>query len=207
MTQQSVLLDVRTSPTAGPSRLQLKPKSPTSGYVDGAWWPRGTDLAAELPDLLTELAIQLGLINRVLYRLGEWTVNDRKVVINDHVIRLDGYRLQPPTTVEVQGADRGRIVLLVIPPSTDPDDAHRIMKTASTQGNNDTIDHLLATTDYPRVLSTGVQPRLACTSRDGVLRYGWAAGIEWSARSRHPEVRSIRAVRTSSPQVRELACA
>lgn len=206
MTQQDVLLDVRTSPTAGPSRLQLKPKSPTSGYVGGAWWPRGTDLAAELPDLLTELAIQLGPINRVLYRLGEWTVDDRKVVINDHVVRLDGYRLQPPTTIEVQGADLGRIVLLVIPPSTDPDDAHRIMETASTQGNSDTIDHLLETTVSPRLLTTGVQSRLACTSMGSVLRYTRAAGTEWPAHSRYPEVRSIRAVRPSSPQVRELAC-
>ena len=33
-------------------RLRLKPKAPLSGYVDGAWWPRSDDLAAELPDLL-----------------------------------------------------------------------------------------------------------------------------------------------------------
>ena len=30
-------------------RLRLKPKAPRTGYVDGAWWPRSHDLAAELP--------------------------------------------------------------------------------------------------------------------------------------------------------------
>src|SRR2546423_14793772 len=29
-------------------RLSLKPKAPTTGYVDGAWWPWSSDLAAEL---------------------------------------------------------------------------------------------------------------------------------------------------------------
>src|SRR5690242_271557 len=33
-------------------RLRLKPKAPTTGWVDGGWWPRSRDLAAELLDLL-----------------------------------------------------------------------------------------------------------------------------------------------------------
>ena len=41
----------RTTPKTRP-RLRLKPKAPTTGYVDGAWWPRSDDLAIELPDLL-----------------------------------------------------------------------------------------------------------------------------------------------------------
>lgn len=38
-----------------PVRLQLKPEGPTTGFVDGAWWPRSRDLAAELPSLATAL--------------------------------------------------------------------------------------------------------------------------------------------------------
>ncbi len=41
-------------------RLRLKPKAPTTGYVDGAWWPRSDDLAIELPDLLAVLSVRLG---------------------------------------------------------------------------------------------------------------------------------------------------
>ncbi|WP_433272542.1 DUF5994 family protein [Actinosynnema sp. CS-041913] len=32
-----------------PQRLRLRPKTPTTGHVNGAWWPRSQDLVAELP--------------------------------------------------------------------------------------------------------------------------------------------------------------
>ncbi|WP_410639151.1 DUF5994 family protein [Amycolatopsis sp. lyj-346] len=41
-------------------RLRLKPKAPTTGYVDGAWWPTSRDLTAELPPILAVLAVRLG---------------------------------------------------------------------------------------------------------------------------------------------------
>ncbi|EUA14764.1 hypothetical protein I546_0711 [Mycobacterium kansasii 732] len=43
----------------------MKPKAPTTGYVDGAWWPHGDDLPIELPDLLAVLSVRLGPIDRV----------------------------------------------------------------------------------------------------------------------------------------------
>jgi hypothetical protein len=30
-------------------RLRVKPAAPRSGHLDGSWWPRSRDLAAELP--------------------------------------------------------------------------------------------------------------------------------------------------------------
>ncbi|MFZ0229157.1 MAG: DUF5994 family protein, partial [Mycobacterium sp.] len=48
-------------------RLRLKPKAPTSGHVDGAWWPHSDDLAMELPDLLAVLSVRLGAIDSVVY--------------------------------------------------------------------------------------------------------------------------------------------
>jgi hypothetical protein len=55
-----------------PLRLRLRPKALTTGYVDGAWWPRSRDLAAELPALLAVPAVRLGEIPRVSYDLTEW---------------------------------------------------------------------------------------------------------------------------------------
>jgi Family of unknown function (DUF5994) len=43
-----------------PLRLRLRPKALTTGYVDGVWWPRSRDLAAELPALLAVPAVRLG---------------------------------------------------------------------------------------------------------------------------------------------------
>jgi hypothetical protein len=48
-----------TAPVLDPRdqlRLRSKPKAPTTGWVDGGWWPRSRDLAAELPGLLSVLA-------------------------------------------------------------------------------------------------------------------------------------------------------
>jgi hypothetical protein len=44
--------------------LRLRPTAPTTGHVDGAWWPRSQDLAAELPALLAVPAVRLGEIQQ-----------------------------------------------------------------------------------------------------------------------------------------------
>ena len=89
------------SPPTHTPRLRLKPKAPQSGYVDGAWWPRSVDLAAELPDLLSVLSVRLGPIDRVIYNVNEWAKPQAKIVAGGRTVRLDGYRRQPVSTVEV----------------------------------------------------------------------------------------------------------
>jgi hypothetical protein len=50
----------RARSTEGPRvRPRLKPKAPTTGWVDGGWWPRSRDLPAELSGLLSVLAVRL----------------------------------------------------------------------------------------------------------------------------------------------------
>ena len=100
-------------------RLRLKPKALPTGFVDGAWWPRSTDLTVELPDLLAVLSVLLGEINDVSYRLEEWVPAPRKVSIGGHVVRLSGFHRQPADTIEVRGMD-GTSVLLVLSPDADP---------------------------------------------------------------------------------------
>lgn len=124
-------------------RLRLKPKSPQSGYVDGAWWPHSDDLTTELPDLLAVLSVRLGRIDRVLYRRSGWAEAPRKLVTGGRAVRLDGYRIQPLNTIEVLGLDGERLTLLVIPPPTVPDDAHTTMMTAAHPNNAATVDGLL----------------------------------------------------------------
>ena len=124
-------------------RLRLKPKAERSGYVDGAWWPWSDDLTKELPDLLAVLSVRLGPIERVMYNLGEWAIAPRKAAVGERMVRLDGYRRQPINTLEVLGANRERIVLMVVPPTPDPDDAHATMMTAATPSNDATVEGLL----------------------------------------------------------------
>lgn len=134
----------RTPPVRTP-RLRLKPKAPQSGYVDGAWWPHSENLTAELQDLLSVLSVRLGPISRVIYNVNEWPTPPVKLAIGNRTVRLDGYRLQPVNTVEVLGLNRARIVLLVVSPHADPDQAHAIMMTAAGPSDASTVESLLAT--------------------------------------------------------------
>jgi Family of unknown function (DUF5994) len=133
----------QTGPETTP-RLRLKPKAPTSGHVDGAWWPRSDDLPSELPDLLAVLSVRLGAIDRVLYNLGEWAQMPRRLTTGGRAVRLDGYTLQPANTLQVLGVGREKILLLVVPPDTDPDIAHEAMMTAAAPDNASTVGDLLA---------------------------------------------------------------
>lgn len=119
------------TPPENTPRLRLKPKAPTSGYVDGAWWPHSDDLSTELPDLLAVLSVRLGPIDRVIYNLAEWVQAPKKLPNDGRVIRLAGYNRQPANTIEVLARNRNKIVLLIVPWYTDPDEAHPIMMTAA----------------------------------------------------------------------------
>ena len=130
-------------PPENTPRLRLKPKAPTSGYVDGAWWPHSDDLPVELPDLLAVLSVRLGPIDRVIYNLTEWANVPAKLTIGGQVVRLCGYYRQPINTVEILGLNRNKIVLLVVPALTEPDHAHDIMMTAAAPNDASTIDCLL----------------------------------------------------------------
>ncbi|MGE0217693.1 DUF5994 family protein [Mycolicibacterium sp.] len=133
----------RHGPESTP-RLRLKRKAPTTGYVDGAWWPHSDDLTAELPDLLAVLSVRLGDISRLVYHRAEWKSPPRKVHVGNQLIRLDGYDRQPDNTVGVVDLRGGSIVLLVVPPNTSEQDAHAIMMAASTPDDASRIESLLA---------------------------------------------------------------
>ncbi|ORB75313.1 DUF5994 family protein [Mycobacterium scrofulaceum] len=140
----------RRVPPEHTPRLRLKPKAPTSGYVDGAWWPHSDDLAAELPDLLSVLSVRLGRIDRVLYNVNEWVTAPTRFATGGRTIRLDGYRLQPVKTIEVLGLNRGKVTLLVVSPQADPDQAHAIMMSAARPSDASTVEGLMISMEKPK---------------------------------------------------------
>jgi Family of unknown function (DUF5994) len=128
--------------TTDRQRLSLKPDVPSTGFVDGAWWPASRDLAAELPALAAELAPRLGRIESVSYHLGAWDTVPRRIDIDGAAVRLAGYRTQDHDTVDVISGRR-RLTLLVVPPETDPQAAQDALAAAGRDGNADGIEKLL----------------------------------------------------------------
>ncbi|WP_205878050.1 DUF5994 family protein [Mycobacterium camsae] len=133
----------RHTPPERTPRLRLKPKAPLSGHVDGAWQPRTGTLTEELPDLLSVLSVRLGPISRVIYHVDEWATAPAKFATGGRMVRLDGYHRQPVNTIEIIGLNRNKIVLLVVSPNADPDEAHTIMMTAAGPNNASTVESLL----------------------------------------------------------------
>jgi hypothetical protein len=124
-------------------RLRLKPASHgATGYVDGGWWPRSRDLAAELPPLFAALSARLGPIERVSYQLAGWDPGLRTLKINGDVTHLGGFRCQPPHTLDLLAA-RLRLTLLVVPADVTPEAGHRSLAAAVQANNIDSIADLL----------------------------------------------------------------
>lgn len=147
-------------------RLRLKPKAPTTGFVDGAWWPRSRDLATELPALLAVLAVRPGRIERVTYNLTRWQPATRRLTIQGHTVRLEGFVSQQPDTVTVTGQGRQRLTLLVVPPETSSVAAHHALMTASQRDNVDTTEALLASSHVtPVARPANTDTRLAEPTR------------------------------------------
>lgn len=125
-------------------RLRLKPKASVTGYVDGGWWPRSRDLATELPGLLGVLAVRLGQVRQVAFALDAWDAAPRRVVIDGHDVRLEGFRSQDASVVYVTGTNRQRISLLVVPPEAAEGAGHEAMMAAARPDNADSIATLLS---------------------------------------------------------------
>lgn len=158
------------TPPAHTPRLRLKPKAPQSGYVDGAWWPHGDDLTVELPDLLAVLSVRLGPVDRVLYKVSDWAQAPEQFTQGGQAVKLDGYRLQPPNTIEVLGLDGRRIVLLVVAPHTEPNRAHDTLMAAAAPDNDSTVDGLLMVSLRGSESRAFVTARERWDSEGGALR-------------------------------------
>jgi hypothetical protein len=118
-------------------RLRLKPAGSTNGYVDGAWWPRSRDLAAELPALAQALTARLGSVWQVVFALTSWDSVPRRVQFDGHPVRLEGFHSQDENVVSVVSLDRQRIRLLVIPTNVSEAVSQDAMKIATTHDNAD----------------------------------------------------------------------
>ncbi len=146
-------------------RLRLKPKATSSGYVDGAWWPRSNDLTNELPDLLAVLSVRLGTVARVTYNPSEWANAPANLETGGQGVQLEGTHLQPASTLEVSGPEGSKILLVVIPNYFDPDIAHERMMEAAAPDNTSTVDDLL--------MISG--PEREARIREAVTQQRWAA--------------------------------
>jgi hypothetical protein len=125
-----LLISGSTVDAEGDPRLALRPEPPVSPYLDGAWWPRSTNLATELPGLAASLSHRLGQVNLVGYHDDAWTDTPEQVEIAGRTVELQGFTSDEPNSVVLVGKAH-HIALLVIPPGAGEQVARQEMAAAS----------------------------------------------------------------------------
>lgn len=153
--------------TVGPSpRLALRPSGragagwgdPGRTLLDGGWWPRSADPAAELPGLI--LALQAygppddhRPITHVMLRFADWDSHPRRLDVDDpddpREIRLGWFDSLPAGLLTAIHADGRRIDLLTVPAATGHTAAQAALEMAAHPANHLPAPDLLAALTAP----------------------------------------------------------
>lgn len=111
-------------------RLLLRDPDEHSPGVDGAWWPRGDNLTAELHDLVSALTPRLGRTERIAFDWNALSVSQRGIDAPDGIDIVGPAPDQPSGLMYVYGSGELRLRLLIIAPTLDADRAYEDMQKA-----------------------------------------------------------------------------
>jgi hypothetical protein len=150
-----------TAPPARP-RLRLQPGLTGHTLLDGGWWPRSSDPAAELPGLILALDQRHGPVTAIMLGRAGWdTSRPRRLRVDDpagiRTVRLGWFETMPAGLLTAT-ARSGRTDLLTIPPHTSEPAARAAMNQAAQPGNRTHTPALLATTTAGHPGPPGSQP-------------------------------------------------
>ncbi|OCB41280.1 hypothetical protein A5675_10655 [Mycobacterium malmoense] len=112
------------------NRLQLKPYRSVSEHIDGAWWPRTTNLVDELPGLLASVSERLGPVVMVGYRRNGWQETPPLAQVGDHTVELLAFTSDEPASVILIGEDGHHLTLHVIRPDAGEEAARQALERA-----------------------------------------------------------------------------
>jgi len=133
-------------------RLRLQPDRSARTLLDGGWWPRSADPAAELPGLILALDERHGpssLITRIMLGMAGWDPSrPRRLRVDgpagSRVVRLGWFAGQPAGLLTATCAGGQRTDLVTVPPHTSEQAAWAAMDRAAQAGNRSHAPALLA---------------------------------------------------------------
>ena len=135
------------APPPGP-RLRLQPDLSARTLLDGGWWPRSADPAAELPGLILAIDERHGPVTQIMLGSAGWDASRPGRLRVDgpagrHTVRLGWYETMPAGLLTAT-ARAGRTDLLTVPPQTSEAAAWAAMHQAAQAGNRTHAPALLA---------------------------------------------------------------
>jgi hypothetical protein len=125
-------------------RLKIKSSTAARGIVDGAWWPRSTDPAAEFPALVMALSSWVGPARHMAYHPDDWGPAASALIVENWAVHLEGSQAVQPNTVVATGPNLKQIRLLVVPPNTPGGMARAVLRSASRSDTVTTVEEILA---------------------------------------------------------------
>jgi Family of unknown function (DUF5994) len=136
------------APPAEP-RLRTQPVGPGSTLLDGGWWPRSADPAAELPGLIPALDERHGRVTRLMLGTADWTgTRPRRIVVGPpaahRVVKLGWFDSMPGGLLTAIAVDGQRTDLVTIPADSSERAAAAAMDQATKAGNREHSPAILA---------------------------------------------------------------
>jgi hypothetical protein len=118
--------------------------------LDGGWWPRSADPAAELPGLISALDERHGRITRVMLGTADWDASrPKRLSIGSpparRLVKLGWFDTMPGGLLTVISSKGERSDLVTIPPRTSEQAAWAAMQQAAEAGNREHAPAILAT--------------------------------------------------------------
>lgn len=140
---------VREAVRPGTAVVRLETTPDRQGVLDGAWWPRSRDIAAELPVLIAALTEYLGPVTRVGLDATAWNTLPTRLVVGDRVVHIDSFPVGDDTVLVTRG-DQDHFSLLVVPPHATPQAARAAMAEAVRADNVTQAEQILIDTGTDR---------------------------------------------------------
>jgi hypothetical protein len=147
---------ISLTPAAEP-RLRLQPDRSARTLLDGGWWPRSADPAAELPGLILALDERHGPshpVTRVMLGMAGWNPSrPRRLRVDgpagSRVVRLGWFATMPAGLLTATSTGGQRTDLVTVPPDTSEQDARAAMDQAAQAGYRTHAPALLAALARP----------------------------------------------------------
>src|SRR5688572_29184450 len=105
-------------PSLPPSKPRVRLVKVRAGQavLDGGWWPRSADPAAELPGLVLALGERYGPIRQLMLNNHVWDNRFRRLAVGARVVRLGWFASVDPGLAIAITEQGNQLDLLVVPP-------------------------------------------------------------------------------------------
>ncbi|TDB83100.1 hypothetical protein E1264_29725 [Actinomadura sp. KC216] len=144
----AIALTAASEPIAPPApRLRLAPGHAERGVMNGGWWPRSRDTAAELTELLTALTIAPDVTPRVTIDFNDWDDIPLRITVLGREVRV-GWLAHLDHMVAIT-CGRASTLLLVIPPETAPPVAEEALARCAAEIGETMPHEILASCGIP----------------------------------------------------------